>query len=788
MKPQLTVFLILAAAFVTFRAEAQVINFEDTWQAFLKESNTSNVSKLPKPPKSEAKEYVKYNLMYANTRFCEGNMVKAMELMLNIEMMDKDVYESIAGFKERYDDLSSKIQAAIDANVIWREFLETGNVTIEQLDAVPLAIRVCEKGTLAKYSYMQAHAYYCQGDTKKAHERFENYTIKIVDKTSLKVEDVEGLGPKVETFRKVFKALEILDYEWQNYMESGVSNGFDAELPEIGCYSIPSMKAYMLIAAKDICKNGALMLNKIQALQATNTHQIPNDLNDKIDWLTVEVAKYNGDLSTLNQAWEEFTPSNSLKNLIDFDLIYCEKEAQIRSHIMNGTINVCTVGKEMVEKIDHIQSTHNPVLTEVTIEKLNDLKQLVRSIEKDKDVLEVSWAEFMEKDTLLSIDFGYKYCDKADVIKAYTLNGLVNICTEGIAMVERIEELEMSFAPELSEELQAKVNQLKLLAPQYEAEAVALSRLWKTYIDNGDTLTEPYELAYFYCDKIQQVQSYIIKGHKETCVNGQAELDVIDAFIVKHNVLLDDITACALNRLRIKVWDCRWWEIVNQARKQTHEERERFGPLSAGWMFDELNGEKLPCETTVEYSPLGNIGVKYVITVFLCQNIDLAKMGDPEYYQKISTWLNTKVLEEYCDSNRRCQEDFFIYLEGHTDGNPFRGARYKRSLDIPEGTPYKHFIDGEIIDTVTTREITNSLKNNMELGIARAWTVKQQLDFMNVPINIGTYEHPKTEKGGEYRRISIELNMTNLLMDYYEKLLNELWVASGISDRPKPCD
>ena len=76
----------------------------------------------------------------------------------------------------------------------------------------------------------------------------------------------------------------------------------------------------------------------------------------------------------------------------------------------------------------------------------------------------------------------------------------------------------------------------------------------------------------------------------------------------------------------------------------------------------------------------------------------------------------------------------------------------------------------------------------MELGIARAWTVKQQLDFMNVPINIGAYEHPKSEKGGQYRRISIELNMTNLLLDYYEKLLNDLWVASGIGDRPQVCD
>ena len=29
------------------------------------------------------------------------------------------------------------------------------------------------------------------------------------------------------------------------------------------------------------------------------------------------------------------------------------------------------------------------------------------------------------------------------------------------------------------------------------------------------------------------------------------------------------------------------------------------------------------------------------------QNIDLAKMGDPEYYQKIATWVDTEVLQHY---------------------------------------------------------------------------------------------------------------------------------------------
>jgi len=163
-------------------------------------------------------------------------------------------------------------------------------------------------------------------------------------------------------------------------------------------------------------------------------------------------------------------------------------------------------------------------------------------------------------------------------------------------------------------------------------------------------------------------------------------------------------------------------------------------------------------------------------------------MGDPEYYRKIATWVDNQVLSEYCEANLRCKEDFFIYLEGHTDGNRFGGRSYKNSLDVPEGTPFTHYDESpNNVFQKTTRNITYKLNGNMELGIARAWTVKQQLDFMKVPISIGAYEHPESEKGGEFRKVIIELNITNLLLDFYEKRLKELLEESGIGERPKEC-
>ena len=402
--------------------------------------------------------------------------------------------------------------------------------------------------------------------------------------------------------------------------------------------------------------------------------------------------------------------------------------------------------------------------------------------------LEKAWNEFVPSDTITSgIEYMFEYCQKDAQIKAYTIYGTVHACDKGAEMLEKIAQIQEEHNPKLDKTTTEKITNLENKLKKYDADFAALENLWATFIENNDTLTEAYSLAGFYCDKIAQVKSWTIKGMMNECKMGQQYINLIDDLQQSHNLQFDDELECRVLRLRQEVWDCRYWELVLQARKETHAERERFGPPSAQIMEGDLNSDKQPCQTTVVYNPLGNIGIKYVITTFLCQEIDLAKMGDPEYYKKIAAWVDNEVLQKYCEASMRCKEDFFIYLEGHTDGHEFKGARYKKSLDIPEGTAFTHFVGQDTLEKTTERELTNSLRSNMELGIARAWTVKNQLDFMGVPITIGAYEHPSDEKGGEYRRIEIELNITNLLLDFYEKRLNELLVASGIGERPENC-
>ncbi|MEL6864136.1 MAG: hypothetical protein AAFP19_06950, partial [Bacteroidota bacterium] len=399
------------------------------------------------------------------------------------------------------------------------------------------------------------------------------------------------------------------------------------------------------------------------------------------------------------------------------------------------------------------------------------------------------WTEFLATDTLKDeITFGMDYCEIDDRIKAMVMVGTVNFCSQGEEILKNIATILKEKEPELEEKTSEKVQ---ALVARYEAQKEELNQLedyWIDFIDNQDTLLQEYQVASSYCDALAQIKYWTVKGHLNPCDRGQVYLDRIDALDKAQEIEYTEEVECRIQRLRGKVYQCRYWELVLQARKETHTERERFGPPSAKVMEGDLNSDQLPCPTTVQYQALGNIGVHYIISTFLCQEIDLAKMGDPEYYKKIASWVDTEVLQKYCEANMRCKEDFSIYLEGHTDGHIFKGARYKKSLDIPEGSTFTHYDpEGGATTKNTEREITTSLRSNMELGIARAWTVKSQLDFMGVPISIGAYEHPKTEKGGEYRKVDIELNIHNLLLDFYEKRLQTLIEESGIGERPKDC-
>ena len=804
--------LIVLACTMPYSADAQLVNYEETWQEFLKNPKTSAISKLTKPEKSQPANYLKYCLMYANSHFCADDLRNSETMMREVASMGADAMAKIPGFTDKYEDLKVKISSYKACGKIWIRFVDGEDIDIKELEKsdVKGAQKVCEKGTLCKYFYMTSKYYYCQGDLKKSRGHFENRVQKLVDKTSFEPSQVDGMEERVKMMKKLWKVMDKLDPAWDKLIETDESPGFDDELPLIECYSIPNMKEYILKAKADLCGVGSEMLKKIKALQKSNTHSIPSDVGDQIEWLEKAVQANDKDLAVLNKAWAKFLPESKPSGMEYKHEFVCDRAAEVKAYIMDGFADPCGAGKDALAKIEEIKKKHNPSLDNETMTKLKQLKARIGKEDENLAKLNETWKDFVPDDKISGkLDIKFEYCDKEAQIKAYVIDGTVNFCEKGKQRLEDIEELRSSDNPELADKVIEKIDKLQAKQDEADQDLADLDEAWDLYTttdtemewkegfpqsDSG-AVRDNIRLVKFYCDKIAQTKSWVIKGQLDPCEKGEPYLIKIDGLKKKHGLKYDKDLACQVSRLRNKVYQCKYWKLVLKAWQITYDECQRFGPASSKIMHDDLNEGEMPCETRVAFEMLGKIGLKYTITTVLCQKINLAQMGDPEYYKKIATWVDTEVLQKYCNtSNWRCKKDFFIYIEGHTDGHRFSGATYDRSLDVPEGTPFTHFVGkpkGAGADTLQkqTRNITSKLESNMELGIARAWTVKQQLDpipsMKNVPITIGAYEHPSDEKDGDYRRIEIELNITNLMLDFFEKTLSELVDKSGIGKRPK---
>ena len=671
----------------------------------------------------------------------------------------------------------------------WAEYLnETKTVYVS--DLVKPAKE--QKGNYLKYHLMSANTFFCSDQFKEAKEMMD--VVRTFDPADYKA--IPGFEPRFDDLATKMVAYEKINELWLRFLlrRDVTIAELDAiekasamcEKGTLAKYSVMPTNYYYcqgdMTKAFDTFEKKVITLADKTSLDVTKVKGLEEEI--------AKVKKICGGLKLVGKGWKDYMDTDVSQGFDEelMPLVKCYAIPNMKIHVLNAATDICKKGSEALNKINELKETNTHEIPADLASKIAWLEKEAGNYNGDAAALGKVWNTFVSTGKVGNVDGLMKeYCHKDDQIKALLLDAFSDICAKGQKRLDEIKKIIEEHNPPLGADVKNKISELEIKLDKIQAELDALNTTWGEFIASNDTLTGSYKLEEFYCDKIAQVKSWTIKGHLNACSQGQAYLDKIKDFQVEHSLTFDKELACRVQRLKIKVWDCRYWELVMQARKETHAERERFGPESGRIMYADLNGDKQACETTVQYQPLGNIGIKYVIAAHLCENIDLAKMGDPLYYKKIATWVDNEVLAKYCQANMRCKKDFNIYIEGHSDGWAFKGAYYKDPIDIPVGTTYTHYWNGETKEVVIEKAIMQQLKSNKELALARAWTVKKQLDFMGVPITVGAWEHPESEKGGQFRKIEIELNIHNLLLDFYEKRLNELLEQSGIGERPKEC-
>ena len=477
------VALVLTWALLPISSTAQ--SFEETWIEFLQERKVSNIKGLGKPDKAtDQQDYAKWLLMNANSRFCQSDPARAEELTTELLDMGTEVYDGIGGFTPRLEYLQEGFEAYDTVDELWRGFLGGAGADVERLQAVETVKRLCEKATMAKYTFMLAEGYYCRGEVEEARDIFENRTLRLAEKTTLRVEDVEGLAPRVATYKKLFAGLRALDAAWESYLDTGESPGFERELPVVSCYTTPNLKAYVLRGLASPCTQGADMLGRIAELTGGRDELTDPDLEAGLDDLRARVGTVDGRRADLEAAWAHFIANDKVSPDLAYGYDYCEPEPLVRAYLLDGYTFVCDYAEFALEQVDSLRRATRVKLSGETREKMRELaKRRDEYIANGASIDEV-WGFFVANDDQLLQDYTStdRYCDHVQEVKDWTMRGLTTSCENAPGYLELIDEFSANFEFEFFPELECRIQKLRiriwecrhqLLRDLAEAEAAA---------------------------------------------------------------------------------------------------------------------------------------------------------------------------------------------------------------------------------------------------------------------------------------------------------------------------
>ena len=478
-------FIFISLLFISTTAFSQTANFDETWKEFVDNNKISRVSQLMKPDKAYNKpDYAKYLLMNTNSCFCQSKVEDAEKYMAEINQIDAQVHRSIPKFVEKMDDLEKKINAYHSMDDVWTRFLETKDVTLEELEAVKSAKSSCEKQTLAKYSYMTAYNHFCQGNIPRAKDIFENRTLRLAEKTTLRVQDVEGLAAEVSKMKTLFVNMADLDVVWQEFKETGVSPGYEKDLPLFVCNPIPNMKVLVLRGAVDVCNTAPEILEGIKELETKTGVAPAGGLKTQLKKLQEAVKVTDDNLANLNKAWEAFIPENKLIYR-DYGYEYCTPEPLVRAYVMDGFAFVCEMAEENLQNIEKLVKSENIKLDKTTQLKINELNQLNEDYKTNERQMDEIWNEFIEQGDTLSYKFISSdiYCDNVYQVKDWVVSGHLGTCEEKYAYLAKIEEFQETFEFNFLPELECRIQGLRIKL--WDCRYVALKEMAGIEVSNG---------------------------------------------------------------------------------------------------------------------------------------------------------------------------------------------------------------------------------------------------------------------------------------------------------------
>ena len=262
----------------------------------------------------------------------------------------------------------------------------------------------------------------------------------------------------------------------------------------------------------------------------------------------------SGDTEVLYAAWEDFLPDSKLSQAYALDFEFCEKLDEVKAHLIQGTVEICTEGQQHLDKIDDLLVEYEINLTPEVEAKIEGLRTGIQDLGQRQKVMDQAWRYFLQNGSVSdAYEYAYEFpCNRVLDVRAALLDGYTNPCQSGQYGLDEAQKIINRYQPTLDSETANYLRQLKDQLANEGTNVRKVARIWKDFVPDNQ-ISGDLDIPFQYCDKIAECRAYILDGTLNFCDRGETRLQDIYQLREDYLLALDDEMEAKLEQLYLMV-------------------------------------------------------------------------------------------------------------------------------------------------------------------------------------------------------------------------------------------
>ena len=447
----------------------------------------------------------------------------------------------------------------------WKEFLVNNRVS-----NTSTLVRPDPRTDLddyAKFLLMRLNNTFCQSELDKVPDlRAELAKVEKQDKETIKA--IPGFVQRLDKIDERIAMSEQVARLWQTFLaDRTVDRSRLRELSAAAnnCEKQTLAKYSYLQAYTNLCQGEIATATSIFEKRTLQLAEKTSLRVEDVPGLAPEVAnmkKLFRTLPRLDKAWENYVASGVSPGWKDDLPVYpCYPEPNIKALILRGAADACGAAPAVLTEIEALRENSGGDISEELQEQVEALEDTVADQDTALATLNAAWEAFLPANEVpRNLRFGYDYCEKLPLIRAYVMDGYAFVCETALDNLDKIKELQSSKPVKLDRVTQEKIDALSLVYQAYIDNGERIDALWEEFVEQGDTLYGEFYSSDQYCDNIQRAKDWTMRGLSGNCDSPDfyQSLEKIELLQSSFTFQFYEELECRVNKLRRRVYDCRF--------------------------------------------------------------------------------------------------------------------------------------------------------------------------------------------------------------------------------------